>query len=204
LRHINGFAEILLKNYSEKLPNEAQRYLNTIIDSAKKMGTLIDDLLSFSRTGRKEFHKTMLDMNIIVNEALAQIRPSMADRQIELEIDELPVVPGDYSLVKQIWINLLENAVKYTRNNEKAVIHVGHRNETGEAVFYVRDNGAGFDMKYSHKLFGVFQRLHSDKEFEGTGIGLANVRRIVLRHGGRTWAEGKEGMGATFYFSLPI
>jgi signal transduction histidine kinase/ligand-binding sensor protein len=203
LRHINGFAEILSKDYSEQLPAEAKRYLSTIIDSALKMGTLIDDLLSFSRTGRMELSKSVLNMNHIIDEVLLQIKPSIDGRTIDWKIAELPKVQGDYNLIKLVWTNLIENAIKYTLKNEKAVIQIGHRNETGEAVFYIVDNGAGFDMKYSHKLFGVFQRLHTDTEFEGTGIGLANVRRIIERHGGRTWAEGKEGKGATFYFSLP-
>jgi light-regulated signal transduction histidine kinase (bacteriophytochrome) len=167
------------------------------------MGTLIDDLLSFSRTGRSELKKSVLDMNQVVDDALTQIKPLFADRKIDLEISQLPTVPGDYNLIKLVWSNLLDNAVKYTRFKEKAVIKIGFKEEENETVFLIKDNGAGFDMKYSQKLFGVFQRMHSSSEFEGTGIGLANVRRIILRHGGRTWAEAQPDEGATFYFSIP-
>jgi signal transduction histidine kinase len=203
LRHINGFAEILSKEYSEQLPGDAKKYLNTITDSAKKMGTLIDDLLSFSRTGRSELNKSVFNMNKVIEEALLQIKPSLADRDITWEISHLPEVTGDYNLMRMVWINLLDNAIKYTRTREKAAIRIGSKEETNETIFFIEDNGAGFDMKYAQKLFGVFQRMHSSSEFEGTGIGLANVRRIIVRHGGQTWAEGQPDKGAVFYFSLP-
>jgi PAS domain S-box-containing protein len=203
LRHINGFAEILAKQYSHQLPEDARKHLNTITASAKRMGTLIDDLLSFSRTGRSEFKKSTLKMNQVIEEALIQIKPSIKDRKIDWKISRLPDVLGDYNLIRSVWINLLDNAAKYTRFREKAVIQIGFKEEKRETVFFIKDNGAGFDMKYAHKLFGVFQRLHSSTQFEGTGIGLANVRRIVLRHGGRTWAEAIPDKGATFYFSIP-
>jgi len=204
LRHINGFADILTKQYSDQLPEDARKHLYTIIGSAKKMGTLIDDLLSFSRTGRAELKKSTLKMNQVIEDALEQIKPSLKDRKIGWEISPLPEIHGDYNLLRLAWINLMDNAVKYTRNKEKAVIQIGYKEEKREIVFYIKDNGVGFDMKYAEKLFGVFQRLHSSSEFDGTGIGLANVHRIILRHGGRTWAEAETDKGATFYFSLPI
>lgn len=203
LRHINGFAEILATKYSDQLTGDAKKYLNTITDSAKKMGTLIDDLISFSRTGRSEFKKSVLNMNKVIDDALVTIKANSADRKIDWEISKLPVVQGDHSLMRMVWSNLLDNAVKYTKTKEKAVIQIGFKEEKSETVFFIKDNGAGFDMKYAQKLFGVFQRMHSASEFEGTGIGLANVRRIILRHGGRTWAEAQTDKGATFYFSLP-
>ncbi len=203
LRHINGFAEILSKQYSDHLPDDAQKHLNTIMDSAKKMGSLIDDLLSFSRTGRTELKKSTLNMNQVLEDAMTQLKPTFVDRRIDWIIPSLPQVFGDYSLLRLVWVNLLDNAVKYTLIREEAVIQIGYEKGKKEIIFFIKDNGAGFDMKYVQKLFGVFQRLHSPAQFEGTGIGLANVRRIILRHGGRTWAEAKPDEGATFYFSIP-
>ncbi|HSN50458.1 MAG TPA: PAS domain-containing protein, partial [Bacteroidales bacterium] len=203
LRHINGFADILSKQYSDQLTGDGKKYLNIITDSAKKMGTLIDDLLSFSRTGRSELKKSILNMNLVIDDALVQIKPHYADRKIDWKISQLPAVPGDYNLIRLVWSNLIDNALKYTKTKEKAVIKIGFEEEETETVFFIKDNGAGFDMKYAQKLFGVFQRMHSSSEFEGTGIGLANVRRIILRHGGRTWAEAQPDKGATFYFSIP-
>ncbi len=203
LRHINGFAEILTQQYSGELTGEALRHLNTIVDSAQRMGTLIDDLLSFSRTGRAELRKSSFKMKQVVTDALSQIKASYTNRKIDWEISPLPEIYGDYSLLRLVWMNLLDNAVKYTQNKKKAVIRVGYKDIDGEYVFHVKDNGVGFDMKYAEKLFGVFQRLHSSSEFEGTGIGLANVQRIILRHGGRIWAEAKPDKGASIYFSIP-
>ncbi len=203
LRHINGFAEILTQQYSSELTEEARRHLNTIVGSAQRMGTLIDDLLSFSRTGRAELKKSSFIMNQVVNDALSPIKASITNRKIDWEISPLPEIFGDYSLLRIVWINLLDNALKYTKDKRKAVIRVGYKDLDKEYVFHVKDNGVGFDMKYAQKLFGVFQRLHSSSEFEGTGIGLANVQRIILRHGGRAWAEAKPDKGATFYFSIP-
>lgn len=203
LRHINGFAEILAREYSDHLNGDAKKYISTITDSAKKMGSLIDDLLTFSRTGRSELNKTVLNMNRVIDEAMVQIKPLLAGRTIDWQISQLLGVMGDYNLMLMVWNNLIDNAVKYTRVREKAVIQIGSREETNETVFFIKDNGAGFDMQYAQKLFGVFQRMHSSAAFEGTGIGLANVRRIIVRHGGRTWAEAEEDKGATFYFSIP-
>jgi P-type Cu+ transporter len=203
LRHINGFADILKKDYREQLPEDARHYLDTITGSAQKMGTLIDDLLSFSRTGRVELKKSTFNMKQVVDEAIASLITIPDTRKVELNISTLPDIQGDFNLIKLAWINLFDNALKYTKKRNIAKISVGFYEDDKEFVFSVADNGVGFDMKYYHKLFGVFQRLHSISEFEGTGIGLANVRRIILRHGGRTWAEAELNKGATFYFSLP-
>jgi light-regulated signal transduction histidine kinase (bacteriophytochrome) len=142
-------------------------------------------------------------MNEVVEDALAQIKPLYSDRMVDWNIPSLPEVFGDYNLLRQVWINLFDNALKYSGRRKKAKIVVGLKEEINEVIFYVKDNGVGFNMKYSFKLFGVFQRLHSENQFDGTGIGLANVRRIISRHGGKTWAESEEGKGATFYFSIP-
>jgi light-regulated signal transduction histidine kinase (bacteriophytochrome) len=167
------------------------------------MGVLIDDLLQFSRTTRAEMKREKVDMNQLLREAMHEMQMSYADRSIEWAIDDLPWVEGDGSLLHQVWINLLDNAVKYTQTRETARIEVGAREGNGETVFTVADNGVGFDMRYADKLFGVFQRLHSHEEFEGTGIGLATAHRIITRHGGRIWAESEPGKGTTFYFTLP-
>lgn len=167
------------------------------------MGVLVDDLLSFSRNGRAEMRKSAVEMNVLLDDALTQIKMTGKDRIINWNIAKLPVVYGDYNLLRLVWINLLDNAVKYTRTREQARIDVNYIEEKGRYIFSIHDNGVGFNMEYADKLFGVFQRLHSDEEFEGTGIGLANVRRIILRHGGHTWAEATLNQGATFFFSLP-
>jgi len=177
--------------------------VDTIAASARQMGVLIDDLLQFSRTGRAELHREDVDMNRGLLEALGPIKESNAKRNIEWVIGNLPPVRGDAALLRQVWANLLENAVKFTRPREDARIEVSAREENGETIFLVADNGVGFDMQYVGKLFGVFQRLHSQEEFEGSGIGLATVQRIVNRHGGRVWAEAELDQGATFYFALP-
>jgi light-regulated signal transduction histidine kinase (bacteriophytochrome) len=206
LRHIDGFANLLQKNAGAQLNEQGQRYLATISDSARKMGRLIDDLLSFSRMGRGVLQrKEVADHDTLVAGIIREGRWEKADRPIVWQIAPLPPVHADRAMLQQVWTNLLDNAVKYSGKVAQPRIEVGSRPDpaTGEVVFFVRDNGAGFDMRYADKLFGVFQRLHGPTEFEGTGIGLANVRRIILRHGGRTWAEGTPGLGATFYFSLP-
>jgi signal transduction histidine kinase len=203
LRHIDGFAQLLHENQYERLDEKGRRHLKVVSSSAKKMGALIDELLVFSRMARQELLNSEINLNDTVQEAMAAVINPNEDRQIQWEVSELPVVRGDAAMMRQVWVNLLSNAVKYTSKRERASIEVNYRVEKGEFIFYVRDNGAGFDMKYADKLFGVFQRLHTDKEFEGTGIGLANVRQIVTRHGGRTWAESKVDEGSTFYFSWP-
>jgi len=203
LRHINGYVDLLNSRFQENLPEKAQSYLSTISSSAKQMGTLIDDLLQFSRTGRQELRKTKFDMNVLFAEALEKIAPDFMNREINWSVQQLPMVSGDYSLLKQVWVNLLDNAVKYTKLKKTAEITVNYRDEKDNFVFFIKDNGVGFDMKYAGKLFGVFQRLHSQTEFEGTGIGLANVQRILQKHNGKAWAVAELDKGATFYFSLP-
>lgn len=203
LRHINGYVDLLNSRFQENLPDKAREYLNTISNAAKQMGILIDDLLQFSRTGRQEMRKAKMNMNVLLNEVLDRIKPDIENRNIQWSVQEFPEVFGDYSLLKQVWINLIDNAVKYTKYTDSARITIGFRNESNNYTFFIQDNGVGFDMKYAHKLFGVFQRLHTQTEFEGTGIGLANVQRIILKHNGRVWAEAEPKKGATFFFTLP-
>jgi signal transduction histidine kinase len=203
LRYIKGFTDILRKDYSMQLTGEAKHCLDTIYSSTQKMGVLIEDLLKLSKIGRAELRKKPILMNKVVEDALEQIKPLYSDRMVEWNISTLPEVFGDYSLLRQVWVNLIDNALKYSGRREKAKITVGYKEENNEVIFYVTDNGVGFDMRYAYKLFGVFQRLHSETQFEGTGVGLANVRRIIARHGGKTWAESEENNGATFYFSIP-
>jgi PAS domain S-box-containing protein len=203
LRHIDGFSGLLQKHVAGTLDETGQRYLKTIADSAKQMGVLIDELLVFSRMGRVETRATKINPNNIVRAEIDRLSGETRDRKIEWKVDELPEVEADHAMLKLVFQNLLENAVKYTRPRTRAEINVGCEPLLNDFEFYVRDNGVGFDMQYVDKLFGVFQRLHRSDEFEGTGIGLANVRRIIQRHGGRTWAEGEVDKGATFYFSLP-
>jgi len=204
LRHIDGFADLLRKHAASMLDEKGLRHLRTISDSAKQMGTLVDDLLSFSRMGRSEMHFTPVNLDLLVQDVVRDLRQDTEGRNIAWTIGVLPTVSGDHSMLRQVLVNLIGNAVKYTRNRERARIEIGCVGASqDETVIFVRDNGAGFDMQYAHKLFGVFQRLHGASDFEGTGIGLANVKRIIQRHGGRAWAEGQVDTGATFYFSLP-
>ncbi len=204
LRHIDGFTELLVKRAAESLDDQSKRYLHTIGNAAKHMGALIDDLLVFSRMGRAEMRRSHFDSNALVREAIASLSQETAEREIDWNVTKLPGVTADREMLGLVFQNLLGNAVKYTRPRPQTQIEIGCRENSRELVFYVRDNGVGFDMKYVEKLFGVFQRLHRADEFEGTGIGLANVRRIISRHGGKTWAEGVLDKGATFYFSLPV
>ena len=204
LRHMAGFAELLQKTAASKLDEKAQRYLRTILDSAQRMGNLIDDLLAFSRIGRMETQKAVVNLDQLVKEAVGEVQHDVHGREIEWKIDKLPVCYGDRSMLRLVLVNLLSNAVKFTRARAKAEIEVGCGNGSAdEVVVFVKDNGAGFDMKYVDKLFGVFQRLHHVDAFEGTGIGLATVQRIIHRHGGKVRAEGALDRGATFYFSVP-
>lgn len=202
LRHIEGFIEILTAT-EEALGTESRQHLETIANSARQMGRLIDDLLAFSRTARADLKKTGLRLSDVVRSAIEDLRQDTNARQIEWVIGDLPEVEADPALLRQVMLNLLSNALKYTRTRNRARIEVGYHDTGVEQIIYVKDNGVGFDMRYAHKLFGVFQRLHRAADFEGTGVGLANVRRIVHRHGGRTWAEGEPDKGATFYLSLP-
>lgn len=203
LRHISGFADILKQDYENYLPDDAKHYLLTISESARRMGEMIEDLLNFSRFGRIEMRKTRFEMDSVINDVIKEAEFSPEGREIEWTIAKMPEVSGDYNLLRLVWMNLIDNAVKYTRPVGKAVIRIGYFREPNELVFFISDNGVGFDMKYAGNLFGVFNRLHSTALFEGTGIGLANVRRVIQRHGGRTWAESKLNNGATIFFSLP-
>ncbi len=204
LRHINGFLELLQKSLTGALGERSQHYMDTISDSAKRMGTLIDDLLSFSRMGRYEMSKMQVDLGGLVQEIIQELEPETRGRTIDWRIADLPTVTGDRAMLRLALVNLISNALKFTRLHPQAGIEIGCLPRRGtETVVFIRDNGVGFDMAYADKLFGVFQRLHRADEFEGTGIGLANVRRIIHRHGGRTWAEGQVNQGATFYISLP-
>ncbi len=203
LRHIEGFVEILRTSKSPGLDQESQRHLATIASSARQMGRLIDDLLAFSRTARAELRKTKVNLATLVHATISDLRGEADKRNVQWRIHELPNVEADQSLLRQVLFNLIGNALKYTRDRKAARIEIGATSDEAETVIYIRDNGVGFDMRYAPKLFGVFQRLHRSTEFEGTGVGLANVRRIISRHGGRTWAEGEINKGATFYFSLP-
>ena len=202
LRHIRGYAELLERRCGNEVVGKGKHYLNSILQASHLMGQLIDDLLEFSRTGRMEMHQSDLDMDMVLQEALALIRQENQTRRIEWIVHPLPRVRGDFSMLRQVWVNLLDNAVKYTCRRENTRIEVGAAENEDEIAFYVSDNGVGFDMRFAGKLFGVFQRLHLSKDYEGTGIGLANVRRIIARHGGRTWAEGEVDRGATVWFSL--
>ena len=204
LRHIDGFIDMLEKQAGETLDKKGKRYLSIISSSAIHMGKLIDDLLSFSRMSRMEMMLGEVELDKVVREVIEQLTFETEGRSIEWNIDPLPAVSTDHAMIRQVWFNLISNAVKYTKLRERAKIEIGRGADVpGEIVMFVRDNGVGFDMQYADKLFGVFQRLHKKEDFEGTGIGLANVRRIVHRHGGRTWAESAPDKGATFYFTLP-
>lgn len=204
LRHLIGFSDLLQKQAADNLDEKAKRHLNLIRDAAQRMGQLIDDLLAFSRMGRAKMTRQTVNLDVLVKSVLSDFERDLEDREVQWSIASLPEIHGDPALLRQVLQNLLANALKFTRGRAPATIEFGMQpNRMTEDTFFVRDNGAGFDMQFADKLFSVFQRLHKSSEFEGTGIGLANVRRIVHRHGGRTWAEGEVGKGATFYFSLP-
>ena len=204
VRHMAGYTELLQKHASSILDEKSNRYILTILESAKRMGTLIDDLLAFSRIGRVEARSTTVSLDQLVKEVLGEVQPEIDGRNIAWKIGALPDLYGDRSMLRLALVNFISNAVKFTRTRPQAVIEVGclEKNKDG-AVVFIKDNGVGFDMKYANKLFGVFQRLHPTEAFEGTGIGLATVQRIIHRHGGRVWAEGLEDRGATFFFSIP-
>jgi light-regulated signal transduction histidine kinase (bacteriophytochrome) len=184
------------------LPEEGRRGLQTIREEAQKMGTLIDDLLTFSRLSRVPLHKQEVNNDKLVRSVIDDLNAQQTGRQIGVRVGELPESVGDPALLKQVWVNLLSNAFKYTRHHVAARVEVGCLRESNEDIYFVRDNGAGFDMRYASKLFGVFQRLHRAEDYEGTGVGLAIVQRIIHRHGGRVWAEAAVDRGATFSFTL--
>lgn len=202
LRHINGFSRILQSEHSGQLSEEAMRYLDKIAQSASNMGNLVDGLLNLSRIGRKPLELEKVDLNSVVDGVKLELEPEIGNRDIEWKIEPLPEIECDFVLMKQVVVNLLSNAVKFTRNSDGVVIEVKPLS-SGESGFMVKDNGAGFDMEYTEKLFGVFERLHRKEDFEGTGIGLATVHRIVDNHNGRVWAEAEVNKGATFYVELP-
>jgi signal transduction histidine kinase/DNA-binding response OmpR family regulator len=204
LRHIDGYLELLERNAGPALDEQNRHYMDTISGAANKMGQLIDDLLSFSRMGRHAVTVRSVDLGNLLREVIVELEPEAAGRDIIWSIGDLPAVSGDEAMLRIVLVNLISNALKFTRPRQEARIEIGPLPGRGtDTVIYVRDNGVGYDMAYEDKLFGVFQRLHREEEFEGTGIGLANVRRVIAQHGGRTWAEGKIDQGATFYFSLP-
>lgn len=204
LRHIDGYIDILQTHAEGTLDAISLGYIDKIASTASRMGTLIDALLTFSRMGRTALHRNWVDLGALMQECLKELAPDCQDRDIQWTIGELPHVYADGTMLRQVLLNLLGNAIKFTRHRDKAEIEVGFlRGDNTENALFVRDNGAGFDEHYADKLFGVFQRLHRADEFEGTGIGLANVQRIISRHGGRVWAQGETGVGATFYFTLP-
>jgi len=203
LRHVVGYSELLQKQASSSLDEKSRRFMQTILEAAKRMGNLIDDLLAFSRIGRTETKNTLVSLDQLVKDVVTEIGQDTTGRDIVWKIDPLPVCYGDRSMLRLVIFNLLSNSVKFTRMRAQAEIEIGCVDRADEVEVSVRDNGAGFDMQYVDKLFGVFQRLHLPEEFEGTGIGLATVRRIIHRHGGEVRAEGGVDQGATLYFSLP-
>lgn len=202
LRAINGYARMLKEKQEDQADQEVNRLTNNIIRNAKKMGQLIDDLLAFSRFGRKELVKSIVSMNDLATDICRELKSDQNSRDIEFLIQSLLPAQADTVAIKQVWLNLISNAIKYTRLNEKAIIEINSKMRGDEIIYSIKDNGVGFDMRYASKLFGVFQRLHSDEEFEGTGVGLAIVQRIIFKHGGRVWAESTVNKGATFFFTL--
>jgi PAS domain S-box-containing protein len=203
LRAVHGFVQILLQEHGQTLEADARRYLDLVAANAQQMGRLVDDLLQFSRMGRQPLNRQRLNMNAVAKRAVEQLQPALDGREVELTIGELPSAEGDPTLLNHVFVNLIDNAIKYTRGRQPALIEVGSTsNDAGEIVYFVKDNGTGFDMRYAHKLFGVFQRLHRSEEYEGTGVGLALVHRMITKHGGRIWPEASVGKGATFYFTL--
>jgi PAS domain S-box-containing protein len=203
LRHIDGFLELLKKSLGPRLEPGEQQHLHRIEESSRRMGALVDDLLAFSRMGRGEVSSAAVDLGALVREVIQDCEPELRDRRVRWSVGDLGRVTGDRAMLRVVLANLISNALKFSRPREQVQVEIGREDRDGEAVVFVRDNGVGFDMKYAGKLFGVFQRLHRAEEFEGTGVGLATVQRVVRRHGGRTWAEGALGQGATFYFALP-
>lgn len=203
LRAIAGFSRVLLEDHGEKLDDESRRLLHIICDSTRNMGQLIDDLLAFSRLRRQEMKLTDIDMGELARSVLKELNPSGSERKVQVYIGRLPLARGDRAMVRQVFANLLSNAIKFTQPKGAPHIEIGHKNQNGESLYYVKDNGIGLDMGYAEKIFGVFQRLHRADEFEGTGVGLAIVESIIQRHGGRVWAEGEINEGATIYFTLP-
>lgn len=203
LRAISGFAQAVVEDYAPRLDDEGKRFLGLIQDNAHRMGQLIDDLLTFSRLGRQQLMETQIDLGALANGVFEELIAQTPGRKIRFTTRSVPPALGDKAMIRQVLMNLLANAIKFTRPRAEAVIEFGYLPELEGGAYFVKDDGVGFDMQYVDKLFGVFQRLHSAAEFEGTGVGLAIVYRIITRHGGRVWAEGRVDQGATFYFTLP-
>jgi light-regulated signal transduction histidine kinase (bacteriophytochrome) len=204
LRAIDGFSRILLKHHAAELAPEPRGYLQSVRDNTVRMGRLIDDLLAFARLNRKQLSKQQVATRTIVEQVVRETQQQSEGRGVSVTVGDLPAVWGDPALIKQVFVNLIGNAFKYTPLRKDAVVEIGSRDIGGEQVIMVRDNGVGFDMQFADKLFGVFQRLHCPEDFEGTGVGLAIVQRIVQRHGGRVWAEAAIDRGATFYFTTEV
>jgi light-regulated signal transduction histidine kinase (bacteriophytochrome) len=202
LRAVNGFTRIALEDFGAQIPEEGRRHLERVCNAGERMSELIDGLLTLSQVGRKPARRQVLVTADAVQSALAQLKPEQAGRQIELRIGALPACEADPALLKQVWVNLLSNAIKFTRERKPAIIEIGSDRQDGADVYFVRDNGTGFEMQYADKLFGMFQRLHRADEFAGAGVGLAIAQRILRRHGGRIWADAKANKGATFYFTV--
>jgi light-regulated signal transduction histidine kinase (bacteriophytochrome) len=203
LRHIVGYIDLLKRTQMADLADEGKRRLDVIADAAKRMANLIDSLLAFSRIGRQALQLGPVDVDALLRDVLQELQPETEGRDVSWESSALPEITADRTLIKLVLTNLISNAIKFTRGRAAARIAIGCDELNGARVFFVKDNGAGFDMRFAHKLFGVFQRLHSAEEFPGTGIGLANCKRIIERHGGAIWAQSTPDAGATFYFSLP-
>jgi light-regulated signal transduction histidine kinase (bacteriophytochrome) len=202
LRHITGFTRILVEEFGASLPEGAQHHLQRIEHGARRMGLLVDDLLNLTRVGRQSLSVQVTGLSSIVKDVVSLLEPETEGRKLEWKIAELPFVECDPNLVRQVFQNLVSNALKYSRPRSPAVVEIGQTEKEGQLVIFVKDNGVGFSMKYADKLFGVFQRLHRPEDFEGTGVGLATVQRIIQKHGGRVWAEAELDKGATFYFTL--
>jgi len=202
LRAVDGFTEIIMEDFGPQLPEEGRRLLRIVRASAQRMGQLVDDLLAFSRLGRQTLKTQAVNIESLVKASIDELKAHLEGRQIDITLGPLPPAEGDHSLLRQVWLNLISNAVKYTGRRERAQIEISSEGVGGEVVYRIRDNGTGFDMKYAHRLFGVFQRLHRAEDFEGTGVGLAIVQRIIQRHGGRIWVEAVPDRGATFFFTL--
>ncbi|PJZ75572.1 sensor histidine kinase [Leptospira neocaledonica] len=203
LRAIEGFAKILQEDYTKDLDDEAKRILGVIVGSTMKMDKLIDSLLLLSRMGKKEITKTIVNVSDLVQHTLYELQADARNGNHRIHVGELLPAMGDSELLTQVFVNLVSNAIKYSSKKEEPIIEIGCKGSEGENTYFVKDNGAGFNMKYQDRLFGVFQRLHDNRDFEGVGIGLAIVQRIIFRHGGKVWAEGEVGEGATFFFTLP-
>jgi light-regulated signal transduction histidine kinase (bacteriophytochrome) len=202
IRHISGFTKILMEKFCSSLPAEAQRHLQTIEQAAGRMGQMVDEMLKLARLGRQALEFEVTNVDLLVADVIALLRPEIEGRQVQWKIEDLPAIECDRILIRQVFQNLIGNALKYSRPRSPAIIEIGQVEKDGEKVIFVKDNGVGFDTKYSDKLFGVFQRLHVAEEFEGNGIGLATVERIIKKHAGRVWAEAETDRGATFYFTL--